>query len=53
MKSTISVICAGDAMSHPTRGAWIEIYIEQGENKMKRSHPTRGAWIEIQNQVAI
>ena len=35
-------------MSHPTRGAWIEISIEcAGGAACTKSHPTRGAWIEI------
>ena len=37
-----------EEMSHPARGAWIEMteddeQITQGES----SHPARGAWIEI------
>ena len=35
-------------LSHPTRGAWIEINPERkGSGQAQRSHPTRGAWIEI------
>ena len=38
--------------SHPVRGAWIEIIIEQQEKKLSAlSHPVRGAWIEILNDV--
>ena len=35
-------------VSHPARGAWIEIAINwlSFTNK-KESHPARGAWIEI------
>ena len=35
--------------SHPTRGAWIEMLLEQWQRKQRESHPTRGAWIEIQD----
>ena len=35
-------------MSHPTMGAWIEIYyIAIQIMQVLRSHPTMGAWIEI------
>ncbi len=35
-------------MSHPVRGAWIEIrFIRTQKLKPERSHPVRGAWIEI------
>ena len=36
------------SMSHPARGAWIEIleYSAAGELSLQ-SHPARGAWIEI------
>ena len=35
-------------MSHPTRGAWIEIYpVHRISAASVWSHPTRGAWIEI------
>ena len=34
-------------MSHPTRGAWIEIFQPVGRFADDLSHPTRGAWIEI------
>jgi len=34
-------------MSHPSRGAWIEIFRERLQRSKKRSHPSRGAWIEI------
>ena len=35
-------------MSHPSRGAWIEIIvIQMGRVIGLRSHPSRGAWIEI------
>ena len=37
-----------DLLSHPTRGAWIEIFVRWkfGLNN-EESHPTRGAWIEM------
>ena len=34
-------------MSHPTRGAWIEMSYYPTYTFLHRSHPTRGAWIEI------
>ena len=37
-----------DKLSHPVRGAWIEIppnYLQI--RKYEASHPVRGAWIEI------
>ena len=35
-------------VSHPTRGAWIEMPHEAAVVQNKTgSHPTRGAWIEI------
>ena len=37
-----------EAMSHPVRGAWIEIHIEVLYKIDKvLSHPVRGAWIEM------
>ena len=38
----------GVTVSHPTRGAWIEIVRVFGRHHAANaSHPTRGAWIEI------
>ena len=34
-------------MSHPVRGAWIEIMRTICCLSLTRSHPVRGAWIEI------
>ena len=35
-------------MSHPTRGAWIEIRRNHClSGHIQGSHPTRGAWIEM------
>ena len=35
-------------MSHPSRGAWIEIPAgDLARLGFRRSHPSRGAWIEI------
>ena len=34
-------------MSHPVRGAWIEILGIFVGNNLIPSHPVRGAWIEI------
>ena len=37
-------------MSHPARGAWIEIYNVQANKELAaKSHPARGAWIEIKS----
>ena len=33
--------------SHPSRGAWIEIPPDAGDDGAEPSHPSRGAWIEI------
>ena len=34
--------------SHPSRGAWIEIFRKTIDNRISIwSHPSRGAWIEI------
>ena len=33
--------------SHPARGAWIEIEMEDFAPLWLQSHPARGAWIEI------
>ena len=34
-------------LSHPVRGAWIEIMRFTGAAFFIMSHPVRGAWIEI------
>ena len=34
-------------VSHPTRGAWIEMTKKYLKDEGLLSHPTRGAWIEI------
>ena len=35
-------------LSHPARGAWIEIFSIPDEEQARRmSHPARGAWIEM------
>ena len=34
-------------MSHPVRGAWIEIMSTVDGTVSTKSHPVRGAWIEI------
>ena len=36
-------------MSHPSRGAWIEITLSAALSAPSGSHPSRGAWIEIPN----
>ena len=39
---------AAGILSHPVRGAWIEILeIICGQGSDFESHPVRGAWIEI------
>ena len=34
-------------VSHPARGAWIEISAIRRPSTATSSHPARGAWIEI------
>ena len=34
-------------MSHPARGAWIEISRSSAPSTAFSSHPARGAWIEM------
>ena len=36
--------------SHPSRGAWIEIFTFKANGKEVMSHPSRGAWIEIKRE---
>ena len=44
----ISIFCLPPYMSHPTRGAWIEMSpFDPFRPSGPESHPTRGAWIEI------
>ena len=38
-------------MSHPVRGAWIEITPMGIWKVLHMSHPVRGAWIEIKTNV--
>ena len=38
-------LCNG--VSHPSRGAWIEMYSSPHHYERRASHPSRGAWIEI------
>ena len=41
-------------LSHPVRGAWIEIlFAEQPDIVVEPSHPVRGAWIEISELLRI
>ena len=40
-------------MSHPSRGAWIEIGLATAAPKTLRSHPSRGAWIEMTSLSAL
>ena len=34
-------------LSHPVRGAWIEMFVLSPATPDYMSHPVRGAWIEI------
>ena len=48
MKSDTDVyIYLREALSHPVRGAWIEITAEYNPIHNFESHPVRGAWIEM------
>ena len=45
-------LCVGGTaahnVSHPARGAWIEMAMERcSVRTIRKSHPARGAWIEI------
>ena len=40
-------------LSHPVRGAWIEILVGAKGDKGDKSHPVRGAWIEIVKTLAV
>ena len=33
--------------SPPSRGAWIEIMLDEGKEEAVQSPPSRGAWIEM------
>ena len=39
-------VCS-EIMSHPSRGAWIEMLLKSPSRTSFMSHPSRGAWIEI------
>ena len=48
LKSTKTNAWTNGNLSHPARGAWIEIYLSSIAVCLDpRSHPARGAWIEI------
>ena len=48
LKSGSYTALYGPLVSHPTRGAWIEMRDhEAAPHRQPPSHPTRGAWIEI------
>ena len=48
LKSNSYLLYCVCLMSHPVRGAWIEIEIISAvEEAVTQSHPVRGAWIEI------
>ena len=47
MKFAIRELDLLDCVSHPARGAWIEINTVYFDGMWFVSHPARGAWIEI------
>ena len=48
MKSILKLWIVGAVLSHPARGAWIEIHLDISIiAKRILSHPARGAWIEM------
>ena len=47
LKYCPAVIAWCAVWSHPSRGAWIEIYDLLRNLATLESHPSRGAWIEI------
>ena len=47
MKSGCLTVSEVRVLSHPSRGAWIEITGTHSRWRHSPSHPSRGAWIEI------
>ena len=47
MKSALQGVARHGGVSHPARGAWIEIGRKWTLDRRMTSHPARGAWIEI------
>ncbi len=47
LKSRLIKVKIVIVMSHPSRGAWIEIIDTPCGPDLILSHPSRGAWIEI------
>ena len=47
LKSCVVECGPSGRLSHPSRGAWIEIALLVVSTNCERSHPSRGAWIEI------
>ena len=47
MKFGLLTLGLGLLVSHPTRGAWIEMRDHEAAPHRQPSHPTRGAWIEM------
>ena len=47
MKFISDCLMAYTPVSHPARGAWIEIWATADTRRDVESHPARGAWIEI------
>ena len=51
MKSVMVRTSPSASVSHPARGAWIEIAAAAAAAVVDaQSHPARGAWIEIRKQ---
>ena len=47
LKSQLIILPSVGRVSHPSRGAWIEIRRQWRKRMCCMSHPVRGAWIEI------
>ena len=47
MKSALQGVARHGGVSHPARGAWIEIGRKWTLDRRMTSHPARGAWIEM------
>ena len=47
MKLSVSRSSLSLSLSHPSRGAWIEMPVSLRVEWLAASHPSRGAWIEM------
>ena len=47
LKFADTIISMWKKRSHPSQGAWIEIYVNGCQRGRYTSHPSQGAWIEI------